>query len=113
MYLLATKALGLLVDPGEQLGGETLCAGGRDGRQVVDVEMSSPRQAGALSEANDGESITIFVGQDRNEPVTGGPLDLVDLLDEVVPAGEAGSQFPHGVERQAGVRGQQLRQHVA
>ncbi len=91
MHLIAARALGLFVNPGEQLAGETLATGGRDGGQVVDVEVPPPAQAGSEPETGYSRRFNTVVGYHAHQPVAAGPLNRIDLLDEVLQVGEARS----------------------
>lgn len=112
MHLAAAQALGLVVNPGEQLAGETLATGGRHGGEIVDVEVPPPAKAGTKPETGDSQRFKTVAGYHTDQPVAAGSLNGVDLLDELLQAGKARSQLPHGSERELGVRRRDLFQHA-
>lgn len=89
----------------------SLVAGSWQRGEIVDVEMATPGEVVSDTEASHGERGRCFVGYGADQTVTGVPLSLVHLPDELVLGGKLGSQLTHRVEGVTGVRREQLDDH--
>jgi hypothetical protein len=61
-----------------------LTTGGGKSGQVVDVHVPAPGEVLTEPEAGDRQGGLVVVRHRDDEPVAGGSLSLVDLLDEVL-----------------------------
>ena len=92
MYLTAPEPLGLSVQPGQERPCVSLLAGCWQRGEIVDVEMVTPGEVVSDAEASHGERRRRIVGYGADQAVTGRPLSLVDLPDELILGGKPGPQ---------------------
>ena len=109
--LSAALPPGLVEQPLEESAGvaPAPCAG--HGGQVVDVEVATPREVVGDAKATDRRSRAVAPVHGRDQPVAGGTLALVDLLDEGIARPQAWPQLQHRLVGPAGLWRQQLADH--
>ncbi len=111
MNLLTAEAQGLLAQPVQQGSSMPLMPGGRNGRQVVDIQVPPPSQvvAGAKPRYRNGRSLLAL--DRRDDAVPDSTLNGVDLLNECPPVDETRAQLAHGLERSVRFWWKQLDDH--
>ena len=111
MNLLTAEAQGLLAQPVQQGSGMPLVPSGRNGRQVVDIQVPTPSQvvAGAKPRYCNGRGVVVLDRSD--DAVPDSTLNCVDLLNECLPVDETRAQLAHGLERSVSFWWKQLDDH--
>ena len=109
--LSAALSPGFVEQPLEESGGVAPAPCARDGGQVVDVEVATPREVVGDAKATNRRNRAVDPVHDRDQPVAGGTLPLVDLLDEGIARPQAWPQLQHRLVGPAGLWRQQLADH--
>lgn len=111
MYLMAPKLLGLGMQPGEQRLCVPLLPCSWQSGEIVNIEMVTPGEVVCDAEAGHGERRRPVVRYGADQAVTGGPLPLIHLSDELVLGSQSRPEFTHRVEGATGMWREQLDDH--